>query len=222
MLGQPGVAGSAAGRSPSLAVFAVGAGTRFPPGFPSLLGLGIRAGLSFLHGRVLVSQPVSAGAVKPQLSTVVAWKETREVSGGFFTGRAPPAARGAFPPRHPQSREGLGTREGINSNLFPRFSAGSCFPALTIPHRALPEAPGLSLPSAPPRFPHIAPHFGPCPAICIRRRGKDVSLGEKPAPPQRHSSHLPTISAISAHFAWKTAKKPVSGAAPAGSRRRQR
>lgn len=61
---------------PSLAVFAVGAGTRFPPHFPSLLGLRVRAGLSFLHSRVLVSQPVSARAVKTQLSTVVTWKKT--------------------------------------------------------------------------------------------------------------------------------------------------
>lgn len=110
---------------------------------------------------------------------------------GFFTGRAPPAARGAFPPRQPQSREALGTREGINSNLLLHLSAESCFPALTIPHPALPEAPGLSLPSAPPRFPHIAPHFGPCPAICTRRRGKDVSLGEKPAPPHPPASLQP-------------------------------
>lgn len=106
--------------SPSLAVFAVGAGTRFPPRFPALLGLRVRAGLSFLHGRALVPQPVPARAVQTQLSAMVACKGKHRRLPRPLRGRG---VRGAF---SSLSTEPGGARcdEDVIHPL--RLSVGSC------------------------------------------------------------------------------------------------
>lgn len=65
--------------SPALSFLAVGTGAGFPPCFPALLGLGVRAGLPLLHGRALVPQPIPAAAVQPQLGPMVTWNRTRRL-----------------------------------------------------------------------------------------------------------------------------------------------